>query len=203
MDGHCFVSALFYALIGLDAFMSKPMLMYALSLSSSTTSLTSSLLDPLSPVTSILDEQQQQHTEKSTNNGNKNKSNNNIIGRNANSNSIPTSKPKSMCKLSEWKCSNGSCIPLSKFCNGIADCNDKSDEPNECSGKLEKIHPSIPPSRPFTFTPLIRIIQLKKNHTRMLCHSQCMDYFYVLKAFILSTNLLSIKMKWYWLWVKF
>lgn len=42
----------------------------------------------------------------------------------------------SLCKISEWKCSNGTCISASKFCDGTADCLDKSDEPNQCTGKF-------------------------------------------------------------------
>lgn len=131
MHAHCFISALFYALIGFETFISKPMV---LSLPSS--SLSSSLVDPLSPITSIADNQRP--TEKTTNNGNKNRSsnNNNNIGNNENSNS-PMSKTKSMCRISEWKCPDGTCIPLSKYCNGIPDCMDKSDELTGCSGKKE------------------------------------------------------------------
>lgn len=39
------------------------------------------------------------------------------------------------CKLSEFRCSNDTCISLSKFCDGLADCSDRSDEPNQCSGE--------------------------------------------------------------------
>lgn len=42
-------------------------------------------------------------------------------------------------KVSEWKCSNGTCIPLSRYCNGIPDCSDKSDEPSACSGEYSTI----------------------------------------------------------------
>lgn len=42
---------------------------------------------------------------------------------------------KTSCKLSEWKCLNETCISLSKFCDGIIDCLDQSDEPSHCSGK--------------------------------------------------------------------
>lgn len=128
MDGHWFISALFYALIGFDTFISRPMFLYALSLPSS-------LLEPLSPATSIVFNQHQ--LEKTTNSGNKSRSNNNNnISSNANNNTT-TLKLKPICKISEWKCPNGTCIPLSKYCNGIPDCMDKSDEPNECSGKLK------------------------------------------------------------------
>lgn len=130
MDGHRFVSALFYALIGFDTLISKSTILYALSLPSSS-SLSSSLMKHGIPqVTSVLDEQQQNENEKSTNNGNKSEATNNI-GRN----SVTLSKMETMCKISEWKCPNGTCIPLSSYCNGIPDCVDKSDEPNECSGE--------------------------------------------------------------------
>lgn len=42
---------------------------------------------------------------------------------------------KTLCKLSEWPCHNGTCISLSKFCDNTFDCLDFSDEPAECSGK--------------------------------------------------------------------
>lgn len=135
MDAHSFVSALLYALIGFDTFVSKPMLLYALSLPSS--SLPSSLPDSLSPATSIVDDHQQ-HAEKSTNNGNKSRPSNNSVGSSANSNSIPVSKTKQTCKLSELRCPNGICIPLSKYCNGVPDCMDKSDEPADCNGELNE-----------------------------------------------------------------
>lgn len=40
------------------------------------------------------------------------------------------------CKISEWMCSNGTCISASKFCDGHPDCMDRTDEPNHCTGKL-------------------------------------------------------------------
>lgn len=55
-----------------------------------------------------------------------------------NSSSLPSSLSSpslSQCKISEWKCLNGTCISASKFCDGNADCLDRSDEPNECSRK--------------------------------------------------------------------
>lgn len=50
-----------------------------------------------------------------------------------------TGSDPSTCKITEIKCLNGSCIQLSKYCNGNYDCHDKSDEPKSCSGK-ENIH---------------------------------------------------------------
>lgn len=145
MDGHSFVSALLCALcalIGFDTFVPKPIFVHSLSLPSS--SLSSSLLDSLSPVSSTVEKQQQkqpspvlhqQQQQKSSSSTSKSRANNNSVGNNANSNSIPMSKSKQICKISEWKCPNGTCIPLSKYCNGIPDCSDKSDEPSGCSGK--------------------------------------------------------------------
>ncbi|XP_058981879.1 uncharacterized protein LOC101896332 [Musca domestica] len=37
------------------------------------------------------------------------------------------------CTLSEFSCSNGRCVPLSKYCNNANDCGDGSDEPRFCS----------------------------------------------------------------------
>lgn len=144
MDGHSFISALLYALIGLDTFVPKPLTLYALSLPPSS-SLTSSQPDSLSPVTSLIDDQQKQqqqqpqHSEKTTTHSSKSRINNNNVGSSTNSNSIVT-KSKQTCKLSEFMCPNGICIPLSRYCNGIPDClPDKSDEPADCSGKF-KLH---------------------------------------------------------------
>lgn len=44
---------------------------------------------------------------------------------------------KTLCKLSEWPCSNGTCISLSKYCDGTYDCLDFSDEPAQCNGKYQ------------------------------------------------------------------
>lgn len=46
-----------------------------------------------------------------------------------------TGTESSICKLSEFKCTNGTCISISKYCDGHNDCFDKSDEPKLCSGK--------------------------------------------------------------------
>ncbi|XP_059217069.1 uncharacterized protein LOC106091151 isoform X2 [Stomoxys calcitrans] len=37
------------------------------------------------------------------------------------------------CSLSQFSCSNGRCVPLSKYCNNANDCGDGSDEPRFCS----------------------------------------------------------------------
>lgn len=48
------------------------------------------------------------------------------------------------CSLSEFACTNGNCIPSSKYCNRINDCDDNSDEPRFCTRKFffctHKIH---------------------------------------------------------------
>ncbi|XP_015840900.2 serine protease nudel isoform X2 [Tribolium castaneum] len=47
------------------------------------------------------------------------------------------------CKLSEFRCKSGECVPKTAFCDNIDDCKDKSDEPEECSCRtyLERVHP--------------------------------------------------------------
>lgn len=37
------------------------------------------------------------------------------------------------CRKGEFKCSNGDCIPISKFCDTISDCTDNSDEKMNCT----------------------------------------------------------------------
>ncbi|EDW26310.1 GL26290 [Drosophila persimilis] len=37
------------------------------------------------------------------------------------------------CSLAEYSCSNGRCVPLSKYCNNLNDCGDGSDEPRFCT----------------------------------------------------------------------
>lgn len=39
------------------------------------------------------------------------------------------------CSVSEFTCTNGRCIPLSKFCDRNNDCEDNSDEPRFCTRK--------------------------------------------------------------------
>lgn len=43
------------------------------------------------------------------------------------------------CSLSEFSCKNGRCIPITKYCDKISDCDDNSDEPRFCTRKLFKI----------------------------------------------------------------
>ena len=39
------------------------------------------------------------------------------------------------CKLDEFTCNNGDCIPISYKCNSFTDCTDMSDEDEEmCKG---------------------------------------------------------------------
>lgn len=40
------------------------------------------------------------------------------------------------CSISEFACSNGKCIPSSKYCDRIDDCDDNSDEPRFCTRKF-------------------------------------------------------------------
>lgn len=38
------------------------------------------------------------------------------------------------CPDNQFTCTNGQCIMSSRFCDGLADCSDKSDEPQGCDG---------------------------------------------------------------------
>lgn len=52
---------------------------------------------------------------------------------------IWTSSVDLHCKKYEFECINERCINLDRFCNGIPDCQDQSDEPPNCTRKLSKI----------------------------------------------------------------
>lgn len=39
------------------------------------------------------------------------------------------------CKASEYTCQSGECVALDRYCDGMEDCQDKSDEPQFCSRK--------------------------------------------------------------------
>ncbi|XP_026678920.1 uncharacterized protein LOC113467125 [Diaphorina citri] len=41
--------------------------------------------------------------------------------------------PSASCKASEFACDNGRCVPITKYCNSLDDCGDKSDEPRYCT----------------------------------------------------------------------
>lgn len=144
MATNTFISTLLCLVIGLDTLVTEPTFSTAFSVPSSSP-LDSLPIDTLSTET----DQLQQIENPNNNNNNKNKQNN---SNNSNGNNIHVNGNKStsgitideqnavditkeMCKLSEFKCSDGSCIPLMKFCDGLFDCLDKSDELSGCSGK--------------------------------------------------------------------
>lgn len=56
------------------------------------------------------------------------------LGKPANLQMAPNSAPAG-CSLAEFSCSNGRCVPLSKYCNNANDCGDGSDEPRFCTRK--------------------------------------------------------------------
>jgi hypothetical protein len=43
------------------------------------------------------------------------------------------------CRISEFPCRNGRCIRLDRYCDGVDDCGDKSDEPRYCTGKYNEL----------------------------------------------------------------
>ena len=45
--------------------------------------------------------------------------------------------------LHEYSCANGKCIELELLCNGINDCGDNSDEPDDCTGKSKPTKPKL------------------------------------------------------------
>lgn len=42
---------------------------------------------------------------------------------------------RSVCRISEFSCSRGKCVPGDKYCDGVDDCGDGSDEPRFCTRK--------------------------------------------------------------------
>lgn len=50
---------------------------------------------------------------------------------------VITSAPA--CRLSEFLCGNGRCVPITHYCDAINDCGDSSDEPRFCSRKYSFI----------------------------------------------------------------
>jgi len=43
------------------------------------------------------------------------------------------------CRISEFPCRNGRCIRLDRYCDGVDDCGDKTDEPRYCTGKYSDL----------------------------------------------------------------
>lgn len=39
------------------------------------------------------------------------------------------------CRISEFPCRNNHCVRLDRYCDGVDDCGDMSDEPRYCTGK--------------------------------------------------------------------
>ena len=43
------------------------------------------------------------------------------------------------CRANEFKCANNLCVGKVKFCNGIDECGDRSDEPENCTKCVVKL----------------------------------------------------------------
>ena len=44
------------------------------------------------------------------------------------------------CNGGQWSCRNGDCIAMSRYCDGVADCGDGSDEAPECRCHKHGLH---------------------------------------------------------------
>ncbi|KAK9753636.1 Low-density lipoprotein receptor domain class A [Popillia japonica] len=47
--------------------------------------------------------------------------------------------PKAACKISEFSCENGRCVPLNRYCNNVNECGDSTDEPRYCTRKYRRL----------------------------------------------------------------
>ena len=43
------------------------------------------------------------------------------------------------CPSHSFSCANNECLPHSKICDGVSDCQDNSDETNICKGKIFEV----------------------------------------------------------------
>lgn len=43
------------------------------------------------------------------------------------------------CRISEIACRNGRCVQLDRYCDGVDDCGDNTDEPRFCTGKYNNL----------------------------------------------------------------
>lgn len=158
------ILVLLHSLIGVDALISTPFSENASSLLASMEPLTTAVLPLASTSGEIIEDiaassssklaknandfqQQKEFTSpptshsinetiiKNVEKGNLSEDSKEISGSGSNSSDMWV-RLKHACKISEWQCTNGLCISLSKFCDGSADCTDKSDEPYRCNGRL-------------------------------------------------------------------
>nr|XP_018909717.1 PREDICTED: uncharacterized protein LOC109038906 [Bemisia tabaci] len=77
---------------------------------------------------------------------------------------VPGTLPIPACRISEFPCRNGRCIRLDQYCNGIADCPDKSDEPRYCTVCNRTYYGDIPT------TYSLSLPRPKDEKLPFLCH---------------------------------
>ncbi|GLV33887.1 uncharacterized protein CBL_11229 [Carabus blaptoides fortunei] len=76
----------------------------------------------------------------------------------AGSTSQPPAHPQ--CRPSEFRCLNGACVALDRFCDGLDDCGDKSDEPRFCSPASFCSGISCPKALEGTVSSTVHMLQL-------------------------------------------
>ncbi|XP_055620244.1 uncharacterized protein LOC129764786 isoform X2 [Toxorhynchites rutilus septentrionalis] len=84
----------------------------------------------------------------------------------------PTAAPISRCNLAQFRCRNGTCIPLSKYCDGSIDCIDKHDEPKFCTACNRTLYGEVGRTYELQLQPhqLQQYQQQQNANTPFLCH---------------------------------
>lgn len=89
------------------------------------------------------------------------------------------------CELDEKRCSNGECLNMTKFCDGIKDCSDGSDE-LRCNGKG-------------FFYFMIKFLFHHSNFFESYCYT-CSMFFYQLFSVFLGDIVLPIQFIFFFLY---